>query len=129
MLLVIGAEEGVDSLHDIRRPHYSSLHNFVIPLMSVIFRTNSHGSEVLLDNRMDRIQVFLNVTSCNWDEWFPTFRKIVVPSFSRTRSPFLPGHLNLENETTTSLETSPAIPETTLRHTAEYEILTDTVIT
>jgi hypothetical protein len=120
MLFVSGAEEGDDSLHDIRRPHHSSVHTFVIPLMSVIFRSNSHGSEVLLDNRMDRIQVFLNVTPCYWDEWFLTFRKIVVFSFSRTRSPFLPGHLNLEDETTTSLETSAVIPETTLRHTAEY---------
>jgi hypothetical protein len=120
MLLIIGAEEGVDSLYDIRQPHHSSGHNFVIPLMSVIFRTNSHDSEVLIDNRMDRIQVFLNVTPCHWDEWFPTFRKIAVPSFSRTRSPLLPGHLKLEDETTTSLETSAAIPETTLRRTAEY---------
>jgi hypothetical protein len=120
MLLIIGAEEGVDSLHDIHRPHHSSGHNFVISLMSVIFRTNSHDSEVLLDNQMDRIQVFLNVTPCHWDEWLPTFRKIVVPSFSRTSSTFLPGHLNLEDESTTSLETSAAIPETTLRRTAEY---------
>lgn len=29
--------KGVDSLHDILRPHHSSGHNFVIPLMSVIF--------------------------------------------------------------------------------------------
>ena len=96
MLLIIGAEEGIDSLHDIRRPHHSSGHNFVIPLMPVIFRTNSHSSEVLLDNRMDRIQVFLNVTPCHWDEWFPTFRKIVVPSFSRTVSPFFLDTLTLE---------------------------------
>jgi hypothetical protein len=120
VFLIIGAEEGVDWLHDIRRPHHFSGHSFVIPLMSVIFRTNSHGSEVLLDHRMDRIQVFLNVTPCHWDEWFLTFRKMVVPSFSRTRSPFLPGHLNLEGESTTSLETSAAIPETTLCRTAEY---------
>jgi len=120
MLLIIGAEEGVDSLHDFRRSHHSSGHNFIIPLMSVIFRTNSHGSEVLLDNGVDKIQVFLNVTPCHWDEWFPTFRKIVVPSFSRTMSHFLPGHLKLEGENTTSLETSADIPETTLRRTAEY---------
>jgi hypothetical protein len=119
MLLIIGAEEGVDSLHDIRRPHHFLGHNFVISLMSVIFRTNSHDSEVLLDNQMDRKQV-LNVTPCHWDEWLPTFRKFVVPSFSRTRSTFLPGYLNFEDEITTSLETSAAIPETTLRRTAEY---------
>lgn len=61
--------------------------------MCLIFRTNSNCSEVLIDNLMDRIQVFLAVIPCHWGEWFQTFRKVVGPPSSGTRSPFIPGQL------------------------------------